>query len=105
MPATLSAVAPDAPASLVAPGLVFAQSPMAPGSATRSLGHLSESSTPAVSRHACTAASATAHAVRCSWSGGRSGLKRIEHSTADPAGALQLLASRPRPSLWYSATT
>src|SRR5690606_37843348 len=72
-------------------------------STTRSLGHLRRATTPATSSTASAiarpAAKPTAPATRA---GGRSS---TETSSEPPGGATQVRDRRPRPAVWWSATT
>ena len=72
-------------------------------STTRSLGHFSRASTPVAS--ATASASATATAIVTAPATGAGGRNSTDTSSALPGGATQLRARRPRPAVWWSATT
>ena len=70
----------------------------------RSFGHFRDGETPATARHASAAASATACVYRCRPSA-LSAWKSIETSSELPGGACHRRPSRPRPAVWWSATS
>jgi hypothetical protein len=72
-------------------------------STTRSFGHLSPATTPVVSSTASAMARAAAIVVpSATGAGGRS---RTDTSSEPPGGATHVRSRRPRPAVWWSATT
>ena len=73
--------------------------------ARRSLGHLSIGVKPATASTASAMASPAAIVRRCTESIAISGRSNTDMSSDAPAGATHVRPKRPRPALWWSATT
>ena len=72
---------------------------------SRSLGHFNTGSTPATSAQLSAAASATRCRAQVHLGSSHPGRRRTEASRFAPGGDSQRRSSRPRPAVWWSATT
>ena len=100
-PADVEAHADDDRAGGVALGEDPGQLRASPTS--RSFGHFSVTSTPATSRQASTAASATRRVSSLGCAG--TSWNRIDTSRLAPGGASHRRSRRPRPAVWWAATS